>query len=59
MVVTNNKKDYDLLKIMRAHGWDRDIDKTKEIKKFNFINMGFNLRPLEVSAVIANNQLRG
>ena len=59
MVVTNNKKDYDLLKIMRAHGWDRDIDTNKRnSKKFNFINMGFNLRPLEVSAVIANNQLK-
>ena len=59
MVVTNNKKDYDLLKIMRAHGWDRDIDKNKKnSKKFNFINMGFNLRPLEVSAVIAKNQLK-
>ena len=59
MVVTNNKKDYDLLKIMRAHGWDRDIDTNKKnSKKFNFINMGFNLRPLEVSAVIAKNQLK-
>ncbi len=59
MVVTNKKKDYDLLKIMRAHGWDRDILKNKKnSKKFNFINMGFNLRPLEVSAAIAKNQLK-
>ena len=59
MIVTNNKKDYNLLKIMRAHGWDRDIDRKKNnSKKFNFINMGFNLRPLEVSAVIAKNQLK-
>jgi len=57
MVVTNNKKDYNLLKIMRAHGWDRDLNKNKN-KKFNFINMGFNLRPLEVSAAIAQNQLK-
>ena len=59
MVVTNNKKDYDLLKIMRAHGWDRDLEKNeKKSKGFNFINMGFNLRPLEVSAAIAHNQLK-
>ena len=57
MVVTNNKKDYNLLKIMRAHGWDRDLNKNKN-KKFNFINMGFNLRPLEVSSAIAQNQLK-
>ncbi len=57
MVITNSKKNYNLLKVMRAHGWDRDID-TKENKSFNFINMGFNLRPLEVSAAIASNQLK-
>ena len=59
MIVTNNKKDYELLKIMRAHGWDRDLEKNRiKTKKFNFINMGFNLRPLEVSAAIAQNQLK-
>ena len=59
MIITNNKKDYELLKVMRAHGWDRDLEKNnKKAKKFNFINMGFNLRPLEVSAAIAQNQLR-
>ena len=57
MVVTNSKKDYELLKIMRAHGWDRDLNNNKN-KTFNFINMGFNLRPLEISAAIANNQLK-
>ena len=57
MVVTNNKKDFELLKIMRAHGWDRDLKKNKN-QKFNFINMGFNLRPLEVSAAIGQNQLK-
>ena len=42
---------------MRAHGWDRDLNKKNE-KNFNFVNMGFNLRPLEVSAAIASNQLK-
>ncbi len=57
MIVTNKKKNYEMLKVMRAHGWDRDIIK-KQTKKFNFVNMGFNLRPLEVSAGIASNQLK-
>ena len=57
MVTTNSKKSYNLLKIMRAHGWDRDLNKKNE-KNFNFVNMGFNLRPLEVSAAIASNQLK-
>ena len=46
-----------MLKIMRAHGWDRDITKKKS-KSFNFVSMGFNLRPLEISAGIASNQLK-
>ena len=29
MVTTNSKKNYNLLKIMRAHGWDRDLNKKK------------------------------
>ena len=29
MIVTNIKKNYEMLKIMRAHGWDRDINKKK------------------------------
>ncbi len=57
MIVTNKKKNYDTLKIMRAHGWDRDIAK-KNKRDFNFVNMGFNLRPLEISAGIASNQLK-
>lgn len=58
MVACKTKKDYELLKILRAHGWDRDIKKKNIKKKFNFINSGFNLRPLEVSAAIGLNQFR-
>ena len=57
MVATNNINAYKLLRIMRAHGWDRDLS-NKNKKSFNFINMGFNLRPLEISAAVASNQLK-
>ena len=57
MIVCKSKEDYNILKSLRAHGWDRDINK-KNSKKFNFINQGFNLRPLEVSASIGLNQLK-
>ncbi len=57
MVVCKNKDDYELIHSMRAHGWDRDL--TKNIKKnFNFINSGFNLRPLDLTAAIGLSQLR-
>ncbi len=57
MIVTNNYKDYKILSALRAHGWDRNINE-KNRNNFNFINEGFNLRPLEVSATIGLNQFK-
>tara|TARA_B100001093_G_scaffold65540_1_gene55465 strand:- start:3101 stop:4324 length:1224 start_codon:yes stop_codon:yes gene_type:complete len=57
MVACKDKKDYEILKTLRAHGWDRDLKKNKN-KNFNFINSGFNLRPLEVSAAIGLSQFK-
>tara|TARA_B100000795_G_C22766706_1_gene426020 strand:- start:114 stop:1328 length:1215 start_codon:yes stop_codon:yes gene_type:complete len=57
MIACKKKEDYDLLKILRAHGWDRNLNLGKN-KKFNFINSGFNLRPLEISAAIGLNQFK-
>ena len=57
MIVCNSKEDFDILKSLRAHGWDRDFNK-KNIKNFNFINEGFNLRPLDITAAIGFNQFR-
>ena len=66
MVVCNNFNDYQILNSLRAHGWSRGIKLTNELKKkykniddrFLFLNSGFNLRPLDVTATIANNQLK-
>ena len=57
MIACKSENDLKILKSLRAHGWDREINK-KNKNKFNFINQGFNLRPLEVSAAIALNQLK-
>ena len=57
MIACKSEKDFKILKSLRAHGWDREINK-KNMNKFNFINQGFNLRPLEVSAAIGLNQLK-
>ena len=56
MIVCKNLKDYKLLQTLRAHGWDREIKKTKNT--FNFVNQGFNLRPLDLTAAIGLNQLK-
>ena len=59
MIVCNSKADYDLIYSMRSHGWARKLkNKKKNDTGFNFINSGFNLRPLEVSAAIGLSQFK-
>ncbi len=65
MVVCNDKSNYNIIKSLRSHGWSRDIVIDKKIKKkfkklddrFLFINSGYNLRPTDIQAAIAENQL--
>ena len=64
MIVCNNKKDYHIVKTLRSHGWSRgtifnNIYKKKYKKldnRFMFVGPGFNLRPTEIQAAIANSQ---
>ncbi len=63
--VTDSDEIADLLKILRSHGWTRDcIDPESynsiypEIDpRFLFVNLGYNLRPTELQAAIADIQL--
>ena len=57
MLVCNNFNDYRIALTLRAHGWDRNLNK-KNNKKFNFINSGFNIRPLDLTAAIGLSQLK-
>ena len=57
MVICQNKQDYEIMNCLRAHGWDRGLSK-KNARGFNFLNSGFNLRPLDLTAAIASNQLK-
>lgn len=67
MLVTNNKEIAKVGKMLRAHGWVRDLDakdkkfyekKYKHIdKKFLFTNIGYNLRGSEVGASMGIVQL--
>ena len=66
MIVCNDKSNYNIIKSLRSHGWSRDIEIDKKIKKkfknlddrFLFINSGYNLRPTDIQAAIAENQLK-
>jgi len=58
MIVCKTKEDYELLHAMRAHGWDRGLNSKKNKNNFNFINSGFNLRPMDLTAAIGLSQLK-
>ncbi len=63
MVVCDNFEDYKLLYSLRSHGWSRGFAKTHSKNNifkndFEFINSGYNLRPLDISAAIGLNQLK-
>ena len=58
MIVCKNKEDFELIHTLRAHGWDRGLNKNTKKNNFNFINSGFNLRPLDLTAAIGLSQLK-
>ena len=59
------------LRIVRAHGWDRNLPKGKQkdirnkfnvnstfYSRYTFYDLGFNLRPTEITGFIGNDQLQ-
>jgi len=69
MVCTDNKEVYNILKMIRSHGWDRDIDTESQMelrKEYNisefkslysFYYAGFNIRATDLQAYIGIRQL--
>ncbi|MGZ3698296.1 MAG: DegT/DnrJ/EryC1/StrS family aminotransferase [Bdellovibrionota bacterium] len=65
MVTCQTQEDYDLLKCLRAHGWSRELSNRAEIERANpevdprflFVNLGYNVRPMEVQAAFGVCQL--
>ena len=66
MIVARSEEDEDLLRCLRSHGWSReqsnrlaheqaspDID-----PRFLFINLGYNVRPMELQAAFGAEQLQ-
>ena len=70
MICTNDKEIYDLLKMVRSHGWDRELDVTEQNKlrtKYGISNFdalytfyvpGFNIRPTDLNSFIGLGQLK-
>lgn len=69
MISTNDKKLYNLLLMLRSHGWDRNLDKDEKDflkkeydisdfkSKYTFYVPGFNLRSTDLQAFIGLGQL--
>jgi len=57
MIVCNDYNDYKIIHSLRSHGWDRGLNNSKK-NSFNFINSGFNLRPMDITAAIGLNQFK-
>ena len=71
MVCTDDEELSEMLKIVRANGWDRNLNALQQIKwrknnnilsefeaKYTFYDLGFNLRPTEITGFIGLFQLQ-
>jgi CDP-6-deoxy-D-xylo-4-hexulose-3-dehydrase len=66
MLVTNDDRLADLARSLRAHGWSRDMVGRERVEaanpgidpRFLFVNLGYNLRPMETQAAFGLVQLR-
>jgi len=68
LVVTDDEELYQIMLCLRAHGWTRSLpsanlvcgEKSEDpfLEAFRFVLPGFNLRPLEISGAIGQEQLK-
>ncbi len=69
-ICTDDEELETMLQLVRAHGWDRNLTKRKQLRirnKFNvnstfysrytFYDLGYNLRTIEINGFIGNTQL--
>jgi dTDP-4-amino-4,6-dideoxygalactose transaminase len=63
MVVTDDDRAADLARMLRAHGWTRDVQAKPEVAnpgiddRFLFVNLGYNLRATEVQGAFGIHQV--
>ncbi len=58
MVVAWTAETADLIRMLRAHGWTRELRHRPANPRFEFVNMGFNVRPTELAAAFGLEQLK-
>ena len=68
ITVTNDEELYHIMLSLRAHGWTRNLPKINHVcgeksddpfkESFRFVLPGYNLRPLEISGAIGQEQVK-
>ncbi len=71
MVVTDDENLSEMLRITRANGWDRNLTHDQQLRrraehgitdeveaKYSFYDLGYNLRPTEITGFLGNTQMR-
>ena len=69
-ICTNDEELADMLRLVRAHGWDRNLAEKQQQKirkqhnvnssfysRYTFYDLGYNLRPSEINGFIGNTQV--
>jgi CDP-6-deoxy-D-xylo-4-hexulose-3-dehydrase len=70
-VCTDSERLANMLRIVRAHGWDRNLSEKRQNKlrdkhkvnstfysRYTFYDLGYNLRPTEINGFIGNTQIK-
>ena len=70
-ICTDNEELAEMLRIVRANGWDRNLTSVQQQKwrkkfnitsefqaKYTFYDLGFNLRPTEITGFLGLNQIK-
>ena len=58
MILTDDDECAALCRVLRAHGWTRDVQKPDSFThEYDFRAMGYNVRPVEMHAAVARVQL--
>jgi CDP-6-deoxy-D-xylo-4-hexulose-3-dehydrase len=71
MVATDDDELADMLRMVRANGWDRNLSAVKQLRwrkrfnipnelqaKYTFYDLGFNFRPTEITGFLGTQQMR-
>jgi len=71
VICTDDKKLSDMLRLIRAHGWDRNLSLESQAKirnkykvnstfysRYTFYDLGYNLRPTEINGFLGNIQIK-